>query len=284
VRKRLPPLESLRVLSTCIRHGNFMLAAAELGITASAVSQRIRALEAEMGVRLFERHGPKVMATDRARALGQRLEQALALLRTAVDDCRRIRYPLRVTCAPTFAARWLMPRLATYHGLPGADAIVLDTRQELLPSGAFDVAIRSGRGPWPGVEATRLMPERRTPLLSPKLLSKRFTPEKLLETPLIPDPGWADWFKLVGLKNVKPRSTSTRFPDYEMEAQAAVRGVGAALLCPVLFADLIAQRALLSPFRQMLDSGVAYWLLCEAELSQRHFVSWVRSQFEQKTS
>ena len=137
MRKRLPPLDSLRVLAACVRHGNFSRAAAELGITPTAVSQRIRALEAEMGVQLFKRHGPKLTATDRARALGQRLEQALLLVRSAVDDCRRVKQPLRVTCAPTFAARWLMPRLSAYHAMPGADAIVLDNTQAVLPEAGF---------------------------------------------------------------------------------------------------------------------------------------------------
>ncbi len=120
MRKRLPSLDSLRVLGACARHGNFSRAASELKITPTAVSQRMRALEAELGVKLFMRHGPKLTTTDRAKALGQRIDQALTLMRTAVDDCRRVRQPLRVTCAPTFAARWLMPRLATYHSAPGA--------------------------------------------------------------------------------------------------------------------------------------------------------------------
>lgn len=175
MRKKLPPLDSLRVLAACIRHGNFSRAAAELGITPTAVSQRMRALEAEIGVELFKRHGPKLTTTNRAKALGQRLEQALSLMRTAVDDCRRDKQPLRVTCAPTFAARWLVPRLATYHSLPGADAITLDNIQAVLPAGTFDVAIRNGVGPWPGYNAVKLMLEQRTPMLSPKLAPGRLT-------------------------------------------------------------------------------------------------------------
>src|ERR1700689_5049764 len=123
MRKALPSLESLRVLAACLRHGNFSRAARGLGIPPTAVSQRMRALEAQLGVELFRRHGPTLTTTDRARSLGQRLEHALALMRVAVDDCRRVKHPLRVTCAPTFAARWLVPRLATYQTLPGANAI-----------------------------------------------------------------------------------------------------------------------------------------------------------------
>jgi LysR family transcriptional regulator, glycine cleavage system transcriptional activator len=148
MRKTLPRLESLRVLAACVRHGNFSRAASELGITPTAVSQQMRALEAQIGVELFRRHGPKLTATDRARVLGRRLDHALALMGTAVDECRRAKYPLRVTCAPTFAARWLVPSLASYQAIPGADAVALDAAQTLSPPGSFDVAIRSGTGPW----------------------------------------------------------------------------------------------------------------------------------------
>src|ERR1700733_15618736 len=108
------PLESLRILVSCVRHDNFSRAAEELGITPAAVSQRMRALEAQLGVKLFGRNGPKLISTDRAKALAQRLEQAFSLLRTAVDECRRTKWVLRVTCAPTLAARRLLPRPPTY--------------------------------------------------------------------------------------------------------------------------------------------------------------------------
>ena len=117
-------------------------------------------------------------------------------------------------------------------------------------------------------------------MLSPRLVTKNFTVRKLLSTALIPDPGWPDWFKLAGVTGAKLSFVPTRFPDYEMEAQAAVRGVGAALLSPVLFADLLSQRALVAPFRWSLDSGSAYWLLWTRESAQCHFVRWMKSQFD----
>jgi LysR family glycine cleavage system transcriptional activator len=145
----------------------------ELGITPTAVSQRMRALEAQIGVALFQRHGPRLITTDRASALGQSISEALAIMRGAVDDCRRIKHPLRVTCAPTFAARWLVPRLADYQSLPGASPIALDATQSISPQAAFDVAIRSGRGRWPGYESVRLLSDYGTPMFSPKWLPAR---------------------------------------------------------------------------------------------------------------
>jgi LysR family glycine cleavage system transcriptional activator len=279
--KRLPPLDSLRVLVACVRHGNFSRAALELGITAAAVSQRMRALEAQMGVELFRRRGPRLVTTARARALGQRVEHALALMRAAVDDCRRSRSPLRLTCAPTFAARWLLPRIAGYHALSGASTIALDTAQDILPPGTFDVAIRSGVGPWPDYECVQLLTDSVTPMLSPKLLPKRgrLTVRGLLNLPLIPAPQWPEWFRIAGIPRASPRYFATRLPNYELEAQAAVGGVGAALLSPILYAALIAQGALLAPFPRTLECSSSYWLLCTKESSGSHFVRWLRAQF-----
>jgi LysR family glycine cleavage system transcriptional activator len=281
----MPSLESLRVLAVCVRHGNFSRAAEELCVTPTAVSQRIRALEEEIGVKLFRRHGPALFTTDRAKALGQRLEHAFSLVENAVDDCRRVRHPLRVTCAPTFAARWLVPRLAHYQGLAGADAITLDASQSLSASGSFDVAIRSGPGPWPEYGAVRLLSDRRTPMLSPKRLPRGvLTPRKLLQLPLIPDPQWPAWFELAGLADARPRFAATRFPNYELEAQAAARGIGVALLSPLLFAELIAQGTLVAPFPWAIDGPNSYWLLTTKGAAESHFAKWLRSQFSEAGS
>jgi LysR family transcriptional regulator, glycine cleavage system transcriptional activator len=281
VPKTPPSLESLRVLAKCVRLGNFSRAAAELGITPTAVSQRMRALEAQIGVTLFRRHGPKLTTTDRARALGQRIDEALSLVHEAVDDCRRIKRPLRITCAPTFAARWLVPRLVSYQALSGASAIALDATQSLSPEGSFDLAIRSGRGPWPGYESVRLLSEDGTPMLSPRWApaGSRMTVKKLLRVPLIPDSRWPEWFKLVGVPNAKPKFVAARFPNYELEAQAAVQGLGAALLSPDLFADFITLGELVAPFSSKVEGPNCYWMLWTKQCADAHFLSWMKSQF-----
>lgn len=281
MKKTPPSLDSLRVLSACVRHGNFSKAAAELRITPTAVSQRMRALEERLGAKLFRRHGPRLSTTARAKALGQRVEHALALIYTAADDFRRIRQPLRVTCAPTFAARWLLPRLTAYHALPGADAIALDATQDLLTPGDFDVAVRSGTAPGPGLQSAKILSEQRTPILHPTLIpaGKTLTVRGLLKLPLIPDASWGEWFKLAGVPGAKPRFAATRFPNYDLEAQAAVQGIGAALLSPVLFADLLAQGTLVAPFPGTVVGPNSYWLLWTPESADSHFVKWVKSQF-----
>lgn len=279
--KPLPPLESLRVLAACVRLGTFSAAAAELGVTPTAVSQRMRALEAHIGVTLFRRHGPKLATTDRARALGQRISDAISLLQGAVDDCRRIKQPLRVTCAPTFAARWLVPRLAAYQSLTGANPIVLDATQSISPQGTFDIAIRSGCGPWPGYDSVRLLSDLGTPMLSPKWVTpgRRMTAKSLLRVPLIPDSRWAAWFKLAGVAKAKPQFVAARFPNYELEALAAVQGIGAALLSPDLYSQFIAQGQLLAPFASSVEGPNSYWLLWAKDCADTHFLSWMKSQF-----
>ena len=276
------PLESLRVLAACVRHGNFSRAADELAITPTAVSQRMRALEDLLGVKLFGRHGPRLIVTERAVALAAGVEQGLASMRAAVDDCRRARPPLRLTCAPTFAACWLVPRLAAYQALPGADAIALDAGQGLSPAGSFDVAIRSGTGPWPGHRATRLLAEQGTPMLGPRLAAGRaaWTVDALLALPLIPDPRWPAWLALAGRPAAQPSFVATRFPNYELEARAAAQGLGVALLSPVLFADLCERGELIAPFAEVVEGPDSYWLLSPADAPEPHFVRWLRAQFD----
>ena len=158
---------------------------------------------------------------------------------------------------------------------------MLDATQTLLPPGAFEVAIRSGVGPWRGYESTRLLTEQGTPMLSPGLATRarRFTVRRLLQIPLIPDPRWPAWFALAGIRDPRPRFVSTRFPNYELEAQAAMQGLGAALLSPLLFAELVSQGALIAPFPWIVPGPSSYWLLTTSDASGAHFVRWIKSQF-----
>ena len=125
----------------------------------------------------------------------------------------------------------------------------------------------------------KLIAEQRTPMVSPKWMSRRMSVKSLLKVPLIPDSGWPEWFKLAGVANAKPSVAATRYPNYELEAQAAVHGVGAALLSRILFADLVTQGVLVAPFSWMLEGRSDYWLLWADEAAESHFVKWIKSQF-----
>jgi LysR family glycine cleavage system transcriptional activator len=275
--KVLPPLDSLRVLAACVRHRNFSRAASELCLTPSAVSLRMRRLEAQLGVRLFVRHGPQLRVTREGLVLASRVDEAMTTIRAALDECRQATSALRVTCAPAFASRWLVQRLIAYHAREDAEPVALDVTDALLAPGEFDVAIRSGTGPWPGFEAVELLPELGTPMLSPALAGRRaMTPARLLELPLIPDGRWLRWLTLAGLANAKPVYAPTRFASYELEAAAATKGAGVALLSPFLYADLVADGALVAPFDVTVEGPARYWALWREHAAMPHFVRWLR--------
>lgn len=284
--RSLPPLDSLRVLAACVRHGSFSRAAQELGLTPAAVSVRIRDLEARIGVKLFHRHGPRLTVSDQGALLGEQMDVAMSLIRSAIDRCRNSQPVLRVTCAPTFASRWLVPRLAEYHTTPGAQPIALDVSADLLPLTSFDVAIRSGTASLPGVSAVELFPELGTPMLSPALLDgeEQLSLERLLELPLLSDSRWSRWFARAGKANATPRFATTRFPTYELEALAAVEGVGVALLSPVLFGDLCRTGTLIAPFRTVVEGPNRYWAIWAPDLPPPHLVQWLTRQLDQQDS
>ena len=263
--KRLPALESLRVLEAGVRHANFTRAAAELGVTPAAISLRIRDLEAELGVRLFRRSGPNVTPTEAGTALAARMAQALGLIRSAVDDCRGAAEPLRVTAVPTFAMRWLTPRLAAYHALPDAVPITLDVSAELRPADGFDIAIRTGNGDWPGFEATAPMPVEATPMLSPALAAgaKLSSPADLAALPLLPHDGWRRWFREAGVEVPGLRFYADDYPTHELDAAAAVEGAGVALLSPRFFGPLLRDGKLIQPFPHAIRGPAAHYALLQ---------------------
>jgi len=275
--KSLPPLDSLRVLAACVRHRNFSRAADELCLTPSAVSLRMRKLESQLGVTLFVRHGPQLAVTREGLLLAGKVDEALSTIRAALDRCTATTRTLRVTCAPAFASRWLVPRLTAYHAREDADPVALDVTDALRAPAEFDVAIRSGTGPSAGFESLELFPELGTPMLSPHLAGSRtMTPGRLLELPLIPDTRWRRWLALAGLSNAEPSFAPTRFASYELEAAAASKGAGVALLSPFLYADLVADGTLVAPFDIVVEGPARYWALWRADAAMPHFVRWLR--------
>lgn len=158
----LPSLSALRALEAAARTGSLTAAAAELNVTHAAISQHVRKLETHFGVALLSRSGQGVVPTSTALPLCDALSEAFGLVAAAARDLSEARAarPLRVSLTPSLAATWLMPRIAgfwTEHP---------DIELELLPSNrvvdlvrdGFDLAVRQGRGSWPGVEAEHLMP------------------------------------------------------------------------------------------------------------------------------
>ncbi|MBA3678411.1 MAG: LysR family transcriptional regulator [Sphingosinicella sp.] len=276
--KPLPPLDALRIFEACARHGNFTRASEELSITPTAVSLRIRSLEEFLNGTLFQRRGPRIALTDAGTELGEQMSKAMAIIRDAVDGCRHRSNAIRLTCSPTLAARWLLPRLDRYNLLPDAAPIILDASSEVRGLGLFDVAIRSGTGPWPGLESTRLMPLQGTPMLTPELASRVGNDiDALLRLPLIPDERWARWLADMNRGDARPTFVSTTYPTQDMAGQAARVGAGVALLSPLLFSEEIKSGLLLAPFDHLVDGPDAYWLLWPGSGQAPIFVEWLLS-------
>jgi LysR family transcriptional regulator, glycine cleavage system transcriptional activator len=286
---RLPALESLRVFEACSRHANFTRAAAELGVTPAAVSLRIRELEAELGTTLFRRSGPRIEPTDAGTKLAARISEALSRMRAAVDDCRGAAEPLRVTAVPTFATRWLAPRLPAYHARPEAVALSLDVSVDLRAGETFDIAIRTGLGPWPGFEAIPLMPIEGAPMLSPALAAtaRLSAPGDLAALPLLQHEDWPRWFREAGGGGPKLQFYADEYPTHDLNASAALEGAGVALLSPTLFEPLLREGKLIQPFPHVLLGPSWHFILVkpdEARPAVRRFCAWLQAEAQRGTT
>jgi LysR family glycine cleavage system transcriptional activator len=265
------------MLEACARHASYSRAADELGVSPAAVSQRMRDLQAELGVSLFERHGPRVAPTEHGLRLAGRVRDALAILSAGVDECRDSMV-IRISAAPTFAARWLAPRLADYRKAHSPVRIVIDAAIDVRPHGSFDVAIRSGQGRWRGYASTRLFAVEGTPLYNPHLYDPGIlsSPAGLLGCELVHSDEWDAWFALAGVAVPvhAPHYSNARYPTQDLAGAAALEGAGVALLSPRLFADAIAQGRLTRPFDITLNGPEAYWLLMPPGEARPHVVAF----------
>jgi LysR family glycine cleavage system transcriptional activator len=235
-RRRLPPLNALRAFEAAARHMNFSRAADELSVTPGAVSQQIQNLEDFIGVALFKRTPKGLLLTDAAQTALPALRDAFDKLGeaasqlTAPVDGRRV----TVSAAPSFAAKWLMPRLGRFEAAHPDMDVWLSAGMELVDfaSGEIDVAIRYGSGRYPGLEVIRLMSETVTPVAAPALLAQRpiATPDDLGRHILLHDgspdadescPDWIMWLTARGVKGVDG-ARGPRFNQSSLVIEAAV--------------------------------------------------------------
>ncbi|MDO5290780.1 MAG: LysR substrate-binding domain-containing protein [Pseudomonadota bacterium] len=244
----LPSLDALQVFEAAARLGSFKAAAAQLCVTPTAVSHRIRALEAALGCPLFVRQVRAVTLT----AEGQQLLATVShSLHAIADTLARIRQPARhgvtVSVTPEFAAQWLVPRLAALPAAcPGIDLHVhasYDTAD--LNAGMADVAVRYGGGNWPGVQAEPLFQECFAPVAAPALQAR--LPADARQWPLIhmnwrlPTHQAFDWAAWARAAHLPPQAmqTGARYSDGTHALQAALAGQGVALLgLPLLRQEL----------------------------------------------
>jgi LysR family glycine cleavage system transcriptional activator len=297
-RRRLPPLNALRAFEAAARHMSFNRAAAELCVTPGAVSQQIQNLEEYLGVTLFRRTSRGLLLTDAAQVvlspLGEafeKLHEAAGLLTAAIDGRR-----VTVSVAPSFAAKWLVPRLGRFSTEHPDVEVWVSADMHLIDfsSGEIDVAIRYGAGHYPGLEIVRLMRETVVPVVSPALLAE--TPLHALEdlgrhtllhdgSPETDDscPDWNMWLAARGVAGVDA-SRGPRFNQSSLVIEAAVGGRGVALAKGSLAqADIDAGR-LVSPFPDATRLDFAYYLVhpkTKGRLKQvKAFTTWLVAEAE----
>ena len=271
----LPTLPGLEAFEAVARHRSFTRAAAELGVTPSAVSHRVAALEDALGLQLFSRAGRQVSLTAEGRALVGAASEAFALLRGAVGELRAPGTDaLTVSCSPSFAIRWLVPRLDRLRlAHPDLDLrIAADDRLVDLAREGIDAAVRYGPGGYAGEVAERLTDEIVFPVCSPALAAGP-TPLRhptdlagvtlLHDTALHDHParaGWRAWLRAAGAKGVDPEA-GPRFSHLALALEAALAGQGVALARATLVGDALATGRLIKPFDLDVPSGLAYWLV-----------------------
>jgi LysR family glycine cleavage system transcriptional activator len=296
VRRRLPPLNALRAFEAAARHLNFSRAADELAVTPGAVSQQIQNLEDYVGAALFKRTPKGLLLTDAAqtalpalREAFDRLAEAASLLTAAVDGRR-----LTITAPPSFAAKWLVPRLGAFERIHPQVDVWLSAGIELvdLTAGEVDLAIRYGGGRYPGLEVRRIVSEQVIPVISPALLSENplETPEDLAKHTLLHDgspdlddscPDWAMWLAARGLRGVDGQR-GPRFNQSSLVIEAAANGRGVALAKRTLAQSDIESGRLVAPLQITTDVDFAYYLVhpkAKGRLPQvKAFTQWIEAE------
>jgi LysR family transcriptional regulator, glycine cleavage system transcriptional activator len=293
--RRLPPLGSLRAFEAAARRESFKRAAAELGVTPTAISHQIRQLEAGLGVALFVRQTRKVVLSAEGKALYPALRQALDVMAEAVEAVTRrpARRVATLSATVAFTARLLVPRAASFRTLhPGWDLRLHASDEPVdLHAGEADAAIRYGLGRYPGLIALPLLTDSFAPVCSPHTGLRE--PTDLPGATLIhfewgiaatvSVPTWRAWAERAGMGLLDAEAGIT-FNDENSAIQAAIAGQGVALLSLALVAAELASGALIQPFGPVLE-GLRYDLVYPSAAEARPPVevlrSWVMAELAQ---
>jgi LysR family transcriptional regulator, glycine cleavage system transcriptional activator len=289
---RMPPLNGLKTFESAARHLSFKAAAAELGVTQTAVSHQIKRLEQHLGKPLFIRRNRQLSLTDEAEAYMlvlrdafERIKVGTARLLDVADD-----NVLTITTITTFAVQWLVPRLTSFQKLHPEIDVRITTSLSLVDYAdqGVDAGIRFGRGHWPGMRSDRLMSENIFPVCSPELLKGEHalkSPEDLVHHTLLhissmPD-AWAQWLTAVGVDYPDP-TAGPQFEMMMMSTRAAMDGMGVAIVSEAMTEDDMNSDRLIRPFDFKLPTEAAYYFVAPeltADLPKvALFRNWLKDQ------
>jgi LysR family transcriptional regulator, glycine cleavage system transcriptional activator len=288
-----PGLRSLRAFDAAARHLSFSRAAEELHVTPAAISHQIKELEEQTGVELFTRTSRSMKLTKAGDILFESTRETLDILGRALNRMRRLtkQNQLRVSSAPSIAAKWLVPRLDRFFSaFPGADVRVdISAAPVDFTRDDADVAIRFGLGKYPGLRADLLFQDKVFPVCSPKIISKEKplkVPRDLLKHTLIhldwdaqgsPWPNWRMWMMAAGVKDFDS-TAGLHFDHTALAVQAAIDGFGVALGDSNLVADDLAAGRLIKPFELSLKAPAdfAYYVISPVETAEQPMIKAFR--------
>lgn len=289
MRRKIPSTAALVAFESAARHQSFTKAADELALTQSAVCRQIAGLEEFLGIELFRRSRRGVKLTEAGLAYSRKVAAQLDAVErdTLAAMGQQGAQGLELAVVPTFATQWLVPRLKEFQRLHPEVTVHLTnrTRPFLFADTAFDAAIYFGDGDWSGTEAHYLMPEEPVPVCSPELLGERtqFAATELANLPLLQQStrpyAWRQWFAAQGL-NVPRDMSGPRYELFSMLAQAAMHGMGVALIPPFLIQREL-DAGLLVPAHPaaLLSSDRAYRLMIPERKAEsaalRAFRDWL---------
>lgn len=292
--KRVPPLRALRAFEASARLLSFTKASEELYVTQAAVSLQVKQLEELLEVQLFRRGARSLELTDEGMAFLEDVREALTLLEnaTARISRRHRQGQLNVSVTPSFAAKWLVPRLKRFQqDNPDIDVRISATEWLVdFDKDTMDIAIRYGNGQWAGLKADLLMHENVFPVCSPKLAAGEHplkSPKDLVHHTLLHDDfsreDWRQWLMAAVLNDIDP-DKGISFSHTALMLEAAANSGGVALgRTPLVDHDLESGR-LVRPFDQELPSDFAYYIITpdQSQLSPAvlAFHNWLLKEAE----
>jgi LysR family glycine cleavage system transcriptional activator len=267
--RKLPNLAALRAFEAAARHENFSRAAEEIHVTHGAISHQVRALEEELGVALFARHGKRIAITPEGVRFADTLRKALGDIAAAAEalqaSARQQR--LTITTLPSFAARWLAPRIGQFIELHPDLEVMLQSSNHLtdLVREAVDLSIRFGKGTWPELVVEKLLDDHYYPVASPHFNGGKLpkTPQELVQRPLLRCDGepWMPWFEAAGVDAPEPTG-GVVFQDSSMLVRAAADGHGIALARHAIAVTEIKSGELVRLFDTAVDCPDSYFFVC----------------------
>lgn len=294
--RQFPPLNPLRAFEASARHSSFTRAAEELCVTPSAVSHQVKTLEDYLGAALFVRDTKSLVLTAAGRAYLPSVQQAFSILADGTRQLQTLLSPsLRIDVPPTFAAKWLIPRMDRFvRAYPEID-LKVSTLSGVpdFSRGEFDMAIRFGRGIYPGLHSEAFLSVEVFPVCSPALMAGAHplkTPEDLRHHTLLHDnstyadssnPHWSTWLRHVGAAGVDA-TRGLSFSPTHLVINAAIDGLGVALTKNVWVEEDLAQGRLVRPFAAALPVEFSYYLVYPHERANdvriATFVDWLREE------